>query len=383
MTTVTLEKIEITEQPLSGLKIALKRDVLLNALTLVVKSVSTRSTLPILSHFLIEAHEGRVSISATNLETAICLNVEAHVEADGVCTIGAKLLDRVKSLPRGSDVTIEVGERFVLSSGKRVFALNYCDASEFPTLPRVLDGEPITLAGDVLRQGIREVQFAAADDDSRPVFTSICMDIRKNKINLVTADSFRMAIRTIAYAGDRDVQLLIPVTSMRLLAEILPAHTDVEVTWNDKLSQVIFQAGALTVTSRLIEGTFPNYVGGIPKQHATVFTLGRADLEQILKAFLPFAKDSSNILKLFYAGEAVTFLAESENLGSVRDELPAVIEGDVGHVIFNILYIQDILKSVSSECFTFYLSGEARPAVIVALGRHDYRYVLMPMHPNR
>ena len=385
MTTMILEKSETTEQPVIGLKIALKRDVLLNALNLVIKSVSTRSTLPILAHFLIEAREGHVYLNATNLETGIRLKVDALVETDGVCAIPAKtLLDCVKTLPKNSDVSIEVGERFVLSCGKRVFKLNYFrDASEFPLLAHVLNSKPITILSDVLRTAIKEVQFAAADDDSRPVMASIGLHISENAINLVGACSFRMAVRSICHAGSQDVMLIIPIAAMRMLAEVLPKDTEVVITWNEKLSQVVFQADALTLVSRLIEGTFPNYAAAIPKQHATTFTLGRKDLEQIIKAFVPFARDSSNILKVFYAGEQVSFLAESEGLGSVRDELPAVIEGNDGHIIFNILYLSDVLKAVSDECFTFFLSGEARPAVIVPLGRDDYQYVLMPMSPNR
>lgn len=387
MSNITLEKTETAEQPQSGLKITLKRDVFLNALTLVNRSVSTRSTLPILAHFLIEAHGDLVSISATNLETGIRLRVDALVDQEGACAIDAKtLLTCVKALPKGSDITIEVGERFVLDCGKRVVALNHCrDASEFPTLPRALDSEPITLAGDILRTAIKEVQFAAADDYSRPVFSSIGVHVKKNAVNLVALDSFQVAVKTIAsIAGtESNVILLVPTATMRMLVDILPKGVDVEITWNKDLSQVIFEAGALTVVSRLVEGTFPNYAAAIPKQHATVFTLGRSDLEQIIKAFLPFAKDSSNMLNLFYAGEQVSFLAESEDLGSVRDELPAIIEGEDGRIIFNILYLQDVLKSVAAQCFTFFLSGETRPAVIVPLGRNDYQYVLMPMSPNR
>jgi DNA polymerase-3 subunit beta len=385
MTTITLEKIETTERPQTSLKISLKRDAFLNALMTVNRSVSTRSTLPILAHFLIEAHEGHVSISATNLETGIRLCVDAHIEHEGVCAIGAKtLLDCVKALPKGGDVTIEVGEHFVLSCGKRIFALNYWrDASEFPAFPRTLDSEPVAIAGDTLRTAIKEVEFAAANDDSRPVFTSMGVHIRKNAVNLVSMDGFRMAVRTVAHADDRNVMLLVPISAMRLLAEVTPKGVDVEITWNQKLSQVIFQAGPLTVVSRLIEGTFPKYSQAIPKEHRTVFTLGRKDLEQILKAFLPFAKDSSNMLKVFYTGESVTFLAESEDLGSVRDELSTIIEGEDGHIILNIVYLSEMLKAVQAQCFTFFLSGEARPALIVPLGRDDYQYVLMPMSKNR
>ncbi|MGH9821700.1 MAG: hypothetical protein ACREDR_00355 [Blastocatellia bacterium] len=136
--------------------------------------------------------------------------------------------------------------------------------------------------------------------------------------------------------------------------------------------------------TRLVEGAYPDYAAIIPTTHKTTLTLERKQLEQVLQAFKPFARDSANILKLsFTVWGAVAFHAESEDMGEADDELEANVDGEDGQIIFNLQLLADLLKYVPAESFAFYLSGPNKPGLILPAGRQDFGYTLMPMVPNR
>ncbi len=387
---------DTSEKPRVEMKFTAKQDDLLKVLTLVMKAESRRSTLPVLSHVLVATRPSELEgvpeqavFTCSNLETSISWQCDAEVERAGAFTIPAKpLLECVKTFSKGKRITVEVVEPCVhVQCGKRVFKLKGgMDASEFPTWDEMILGEgaPFALDTDILRQAIKEVQFAAADDDPRPVLNSICMHIQEERLSLAALDGFRMAVRTLTMptkVAKRDANILVPVASMRILAEIMPPACPVVVMWDKDKKQAVFQAGLVQVSTQLVEGTFPDYNAIIPRDPTASFTAPRHDLDQIVKAFKPFALDNSNIFKLSYnaAQGIVGCLAESEDLGEAYDEIDVPIEGPDGHIIFNIRYLIDVLKHVPVDSFVFKLTTEDKPGLITPLGRKDYSFVVMPI----
>lgn len=387
-------------RPPCTMKFSLTQDALLKVLTLVMKTTNPRSTLEVLGHFLmvtrpsaLENVPTQIIFTGTNLETGISIQVEAEVEREGAYTVPAKaLLDCVKTFPKGRPVTIEVQAPFVLvSCEKRKFKLRGgLDASEFPLLWQEMvlgEGAPYLIESETLRRAIKEVGFAAAADESRPVLTTVCMSVQEELVELVTADAFRIAKVSIPLPKKiegREATILVPVSSMRLLAEVMPADIPVIVAWDKSRARAVFQAGQVQLLTRLVEGTYPDYAAIIPKAHKTALTLERKQLEQVLQAFKPFAKDSENILKMsFTVWGAVAFHAESEGLGEADDELEADVDGEDGQIIFNLQLLADVLKFVPAETFTFYLSGPDKPGLILPAGRKDFGYTLMPMSTKR
>lgn len=391
---------DVPEKPPCEMKFTVKQDDLLKVLTLVMKAENRRSTLPVLSHVLVatrkvalEGVPAQVVLTCSNLETAISWQCDAEVGRAGAFTIPAKpLLECVKTFSKGKRITVEVVEpRVHVQCGKRVFKLKGgMDAGEFPTWNEMILGEcaPFALDTDILRQAIKEVQFAAADDDPRPVLNSICTHIQEETLTLAALDGFRMAVRTITMPtkiGKRDATILVPIASMRVLAEVMPPACPVVVLWDKDKKQAVFQAGLIQVSTQLVEGTFPNYNAILPKENTASFTAPRRDLDQIVKAFKPFALDNANIFKLSYHAEQGTVgcLAESEDLGEAYDEIEVPIEGPNGQIIFNIRYLIDVLKHVPVDSFVFKLTTEDKPGLITPLGRQDYSLVIMPMSRNR
>jgi DNA polymerase-3 subunit beta len=391
---------DIPEFPPCEMQFIMRQDDLLEVLTLVMKALSSRATLPVLSHVLVATRTSaldrmpaHVVFTCSNLETAISMQCNAEVVHEGAFTIPAKtLLECVKTFSKGGLITVEVMEPYVqVQCGKRLFKLKGgMHASEFPAWKEMIVGEgaPFALDTDLLRQAIKEVQFAAADDYSRPMLNCICMHIQEETLTLVTLDGCRMAVRTITMPTkmrERDASILVPVASMRILAEVMPNACPVVVVWNEDKSHVVFQAGWVQVSIRLVEGPYPNYRALTFKTNTASFTVPRKDLDQIVKAFKPFAQNNDNIFKLSYNKEKGTVgcLAASEDLGEAYDEIEVPVEGTDGHIIFDIRYLIDVLKHVPVDAFVFKLTTEDQPGLITPLGREDYSLALMPMRRNR
>jgi DNA polymerase III subunit beta len=371
-------------QPKDGTKFVLEREALLRSLELVMKTIPTRRGYPdILFHVQVQVESDHIILSGTNLVTGIVLQVPAQVEQTGTFTINARLLlDCVKTFPKAGAVSICVTSgKVVVASGKRVFTLkDATDGHDFPHIPDVVMENPCCIAADVLRQAVKEVQFAAGDMDGRVVYMAICMHVKEDEMSLVAFDNKRMAMRTLAlsYAPVRNEMVLVEAASWRLLCDVVPKDGEITIAWDKE--GAAFTCGHLRLVTRLIEGTYPDYTDALPKSHKTTFTLSRSALVSLLNAFRPFTRDSSNILKIFYAPSgSVTFKASSDDLGEVSDELAVEVIGEGGEVFLNAEYVADVLKYVPEESFRFSLSGYGKPCLMTPVGRNDYKAVVMPM----
>ena len=311
-------------KPTCAASFSLPQPELLQALSTVMKSIPTRRGYPdILFHVQVQAESDHVTLSGTNLATGIVLRVDAQVEQTGIFTINARtLLDCVKSFPKAGSVTLEVKDgRVNVTSGKRNFSLkDTTDAAEFPKFPDSMMARPCVIAADTLRQAVKEVQYAAAIDDSRPIYLAVCMHVLPDSMNLVAMDNKRMAIRTLALpsVSGRDQVVMVEADVWRLLCDVMPKGSTVSIAWDKERAS--WSVGNLRLVARLISGTYPDYTVPLPTSHKTTFTLGRNTLVSLLNAFRPFTRDSSDILQLFYAPSGlVTFKACSDDLwGSER-----------------------------------------------------------------
>jgi DNA polymerase III subunit beta len=385
--------IEATElcdsTPEGEMKFSLQQDVLLETIKLAMKSASPRSTLPILGNVLLVAHQNQITVTSTNFSTGISLCIPAEVEHDGAFTIPAKpLLECIKTFPKGKRVTIEVNERVVVTCGTRTFALKGGTvANEFPKLWGELipgPGSPCVINSTLLRQAIKEVEsFADEDDSERPVFESVCLHVRPDQLDLIAADRFRFAARTIRQVttpADCDEVILVPVGAMHFLCEAIPqGDAPVVIAWDDKRSRIIFQTGSIQVTARLICGTFPNHEEHIPQAHQTTCTIKHDDLSQALKAFKIFL--ANNILRIsILSSGSVLLKAKDEDLGDATERIKAEVTGDDAEIIFNGQQLADILK-VKAPAYTFFVpENVAQAAAIRPTERDDCLFVLMLMH---
>ncbi len=392
--------LDVPEKALCEMKFTVLQDNLLSVLTLVMKAVSGRSTVPILSHVLvatcpseIDGRPAHVVFTCSNGKTSISSQCDAKVAHAGVFTIPARpLLESVKTFSKGTSITVEIVEtRVHVYSDKHMFRLKGgTDAGKFPICNEMIVGEgvPFALNTDVLRQAMKEVQFATAESDPRPECAAVCVHIQEETLTLAATDGFRLAVRTITMPTTirkREASILVPVSSLRLLMEVMPHSCQVVVQWNKARSQAIFQAGHVQVAFPLIDGKMPTYTAIIPTARTISFTLLRADLNQIVKTFKVFAQDPTTLFTLTAHKEvgSIGCLAASQELGEASDEIDALIEGEDGEMVFPLRDLIDLLKYVPVDAFVFRLTTEDNAGVITPLGREDYSFVLRPMNHNR
>lgn len=378
------------------MKITCKQQDLSRGLSTVSHAVSSRSTLPILANILLTTDQGRLKLSATNLEIGINCWVDAQIIEEGTTTVPAKLItDFVNSLPQ-KDVEITVPEESHTMSIKSLRSsanIKGMDPSEYPLIPSSEGGEsPIILDAALLKEMINEVAFAAADDDTRPVFTGVLVQLREENLTFASADAFRLALRIAPLPntdGNRE-DILIPAKTLTELARILPSEGSVQMIVTPNRSQVLFHAEQVDLVSRLIEGTFPNFRNIIPKDHTTRAIVQTREFAEAVKPAALFARTSSNIARIKIAGPesgeeagSVTIEATAEDIGDNVNTINAVVDGPELQIIFNVKYLVDVLNVIDTPEVAIEVTSANKPGVIRPISAADYTYVIMPMQTNR
>ncbi len=377
------------------MKITCKQQDLSRGLSVVGHAVSNRSTLPILANILMATDQGRLKLSATNLEIGINCWIDAEITEDGATTVPAKtFIDLVSSLTQGqvSLIVPEDSHTVNVKSEKSNATIKGMDPSEFPLIPSAEGDEaPIILDTAQLKEMIAQVVFAAADEDSRPVLTGILVEVNNEKVSFAAADSFRLALRVTALSGHDDTHssILIPSRTLSELGRILPSEGSVQMVVTPNRSQVLFHTDQIDLVSRLIEGTFPNIRAAIPKEYTTRAVVETKELAAAVKTVTPFARDNSNITRVKISGGdgtepgSLTIEATAEDVGSNITTINAAVDGPEQQIIFNVKYLADILQVMDTPEVALELTSAARPGVVKPVSAADYTYVIMPMSSNR
>jgi DNA polymerase III subunit beta len=380
------------------MKITCKQQDLAKGLSVVGHAVSTRTTLPILSHILLATEGDQLRLSATNLDIGITCHIPAQVKDEGMTTVPAKLFtDLITNLPPASiELALAVETQSLKVSSQRSQAtIRGMDPADFPAIPSAEGGEPpVSLDTATLREMINQTTFAAATDDARPVFTGVLARVQSNTLTFASADSFRLALRRESLPGaSTSGDVLIPARALNELARILPAEGSVQMLVTPNRNQVLFEAEGIKLVSSLIVGQFPNFESILPKNYATRAAINTADFRQAAKRVALFARDSSNIVRLrIDAGEnggitpgTVTLAANADDLGDAMEPLVAAVDGAGLEVIFNVKYLTDVLAVIDTEEVALELNSPDKPGVVKPNGASsgEYLYIIMPMHNAR
>ncbi|MCS6889280.1 MAG: DNA polymerase III subunit beta [Chloroflexus sp.] len=375
------------------MKLTCMQDDLKRGLAAVGHAVAGKSsTLPVLSNVLLSTDEGRLKLTATNLEVGINRWIGAQVLQDGAVAVPAKLLaDVVGGLPNDKVTLTLDGKTQTLrvECGRFVSNIKGVDADEFPSLPSVSARAPlVSLPAEVWREAIEQVAFAAASDESRPILTGVLVRTRDQQITLVAADGFRLAMRAIAMPEPvaHAVDCLIPARTLSELARIIgDAEAEVAMVYTPGGSHVLFHTENIEVVSRLIEGRFPDFERIIPQQYLTRTVLDSSELAKAVKLASFFAGASQNVVKLKIepAGEfgpgRVILSANSAELGDNTSELDGSVTGEGGMIALNVKFLADAIAAVGSNQIAFEMQSAQSPAVFKPVGQDGYIHIVMPM----
>ncbi len=373
------------------MKLSCLQENLNRGLGIVGRAVATRTTLPITNNVLLSAEEGRLKLVATNLEMAISCWIGAKIEEEGAITVPARLLTEfVSSLP--SD-TIAVNlspqtKTLELKCARFEARISGVDAKEFPPVPSIDDGITTKIEVDALRQGINQVVFAAATEESRPVLTGVDAQFDGDTLTLAAADGFRLAVLTLPITNSisQKTEVIIPARTLTELNRLIGDQEEpVDITLNPGKSQVLFRLKDVELISQLVQGAFPNYSQLIPKSYNTRVIVNKDDFLRATKTASIFARDGSGIVRLVITpgSEAnpgkISVSARSEEIGDDVGEIDATVEGDDSKIAFNGKYLTDVLSVLHEAQVALETTSPSSPGLIRPVGMDNYTHVVMPM----
>jgi len=360
-------------------------------LSLVGRAAATRTTLPITNNVLLATDQSRLKLAATNLEMAISCWIGAKIEEEGAITVPARLLTEfIGSLPNDK-INISLSPKtktLGLKCARFEARISGVDAKDFPPIPKVEDGITTKVEVEALHQGIGQVVFAAATDESRPVLTGVDAKFNGDLLTLAAADGFRLAVYKLPLAVpiEQETTVIIPA---RTLAELNRLATDqeeaIEITVSSQKSQILFRLKNIELVSQLVQGTFPQYAQLIPQSYNTRAVVDVAQFLGATKTATIFARDGSGIVRLVIAPGSetapgkLTVSARSEEIGDDVGEIDATVQGEEAKIAFNGKYLTDVLSVLREPQVALEVTNPSSPGVIRPMGVDNYIHVIMPM----
>jgi DNA polymerase III subunit beta len=374
------------------MKVSVLQENLAHGLSIVARAVSPRSTLPVLGNILLATDEGRLRLSATNLELGITCWIGAKIEEEGSTTVPARTFtDLIGTLPPDQvnmNLTIQTQNMHV-QCGSSNTDLKCIDAQEFPPMP-VPDLEGgIQINVTDLKEMIQQVVFSASTDEARPILTGVLMTVEGNEMTLASADGFRLSVRSaeLSTTLSSPLSAVIPARALSELSRISSDGKDtVTMVLPPRSGRVIFRTKDAELVSQLIEGTFPDYQQIIPHGHQTRTVLSTSAFLKACKQAEIFAREGSLIARVSITpgGElqpgTVEISGQSEETGSNETVVDASIEGPQILIAFNVRYLREVLDVVKTPNVALETSVDTSPGVIRPMGDSNFLHVIMPMH---
>jgi DNA polymerase-3 subunit beta len=364
----------------SGMKVTCQRDDLAQRLATVARAVSTRSSVQVLLGVLLRAEAGKLELAATDMELSLRTSFDADVEGEGAVVVPGRLLvDLVRLLP-AEEVSFEhrAEEGVVrLECGPASYRLNTYSVEDFPRLPEVDLLQTFGVDRAALLDTVSRVSRSASRDESRPVLTGILVRFEGGKVVMAATDSYRLSVKESALEGAAppDLEAIVPARALGELARIATAGEAVELGVHE--NQVVFNAGDVWLTTRRIDGQFPNYRQLVPETFEHEVVLPRGELLDVVRRTAVLAVRNSPLRLRFAEGE-LTISAQSQDVGEARESLPAAYAGEPMEIGFNAEFLRDGIESVTSDDVTLKLISPLRPGLITG-GTDDFWYLIMPI----
>ncbi len=361
----------------TGLKITVSRDELVAKLGVVSRAVSSRGTVQVLSGILLSAEAGTLSLAATDMELSLRTTLDGQVEGDGAVVVPGKLLVDLARLLPDNEVTLEYSPAegvAHVTSGSASYRLNTYSAEDFPRLP-TLDAQLHAIDREALLETIARVARSASRDESRPVLTGILVRFEAGKLVMVATDSYRLSVKeTELAAAAPELEAIIPARALQELSRLAGGET-VELGVHE--NHVVFGTGDAWLTTRRIDGQFPNYRQLLPETFEVELTIARAELGDVVRRVSVMAQRNSPLRLRFAEGE-LTVSAQTQDVGEAKESLPVSYTGEEFVIGFNADFLRDGVDSIIGDDVQVKLINPLRPAILVDPAG-DFTYLIMPI----
>ena len=363
----------------TGLKITVSKDELVQALGVVSRAVSNRTSVQILSGILLEASGGELRVAATDMELSLRATIAAQIDGDGSIVLPGKTLVDIARLLPSEEVTIEhrQSESVVhVTAGTASYTLHTYNPEDFPRLPDVTAVQTFPVDRESLLETIGLVARAASRDESRPVLTGVLVSFTGGKLVMAATDSYRLAVKETELDGTvPELEAIVPSRALTELARIATSGDTVEVGVHE--NQVLFSTDGAWLTTRRIDGQFPNYRQLLPEAFEHELTIPRVELLEVVRRASVMIQRATPLQLRFAEGE-LTVIARTHEVGESKESMPIGFTGDTLEIGFNADFLRDGLESMDGDDVRFKLISPLRPAVIQGEG-DDFTYLVMPI----
>ena len=370
------------------MKFSILQENLNKGLNITNRFIVSKAQLSILSNILIKTDQGRIKLSATNLEIGINLWLGAKIQKEGEICVPARILtEYITSLPP-QKIDLE-NKKNLLEVNSDSYNANFVSlpSVEFPAIPTLKKKPEISLNLKDLAKSISQVTFASTQDEGRPALTGVLIKTTKDGLVLVATDGYRLSLKEIKGIKGLDKlskqkEILIPARALTEVGKIIgedKENNDLGMSISKESNQVIFSTSNVEVISRLIEGKFPDFERIIPDKNITKVTVDTESFFQAVKSASIFARESSNIIQFEINNSQMEIISNSPQVGENRIKLEVKTEGKGGKIAFNSRYLLDLLNNLKSELLTFEMSSSLSPGVFKPADDKSYLHVIMPI----
>lgn len=373
------------------MKVIILQENLNKGLAVVSRIITPRPTLPILSNIFLTAKEGKLKLTATNLEMSINLCLPAKKEIEGSLTVPAKeLTEFVASLP-AEKITLEAKkEKLYLKSPGYQAVFNGLSALEYPAVPSLLDKtkssavkQEFILEAKEFITAVQSVCFSASIDETRPVLTGVRLSFTTGQMQMVATDGYRLSLKKTQIKEKIKIPFLIlPAKTLLEIVKIIQSEkeeTIIKISIMKDAGQIIFSFGETEIATRLIEGEFPDFEKIIPSHQENKATIDKEEFNQAIKACAIFSRRSANIIKLNFSNDELIIKANAPELGENEVQLGIKYQGESMQIAFNYRFLQDFINNFTYDSFILELLGPLKPGVFKSTKDNSFLHVIMPV----
>jgi DNA polymerase III subunit beta len=362
------------------MKFVCSKSELLEGISAVQKAVTGKTTLPILEGILITAKNGELLLTATDLDLGIETKILSEVLQNGSVVLNSRLFGEIiRKLP-DMDIEIQIDNTYnaTILCDKSKFSLVGQSPDEYPELPVINENIMYNLPQDLLKNMIRQVTFAAAQDETRPILTGVLFEVRDRVLSMVALDAYRLALRRSNIDSLSEINAVIPGKTLNEVGKLL-LFSDEDVSITFTTNHILFSIGKTRVISRLLDGEFIKYRQIIPEEYKLRIKVNTRNLlDSIERASLLGKEGKTNLIKMDIKDENIVITSNSQ-LGNVYEEIPIVLEGTGLQIAFNSKYFIDVLKIIDVEEVYLEFSSSVSPCLLKIDENSDYTYLILPV----
>lgn len=363
------------------------QEIFSKALSITSRFSGGKVQLPVLANVLISAKGNKITLSATNLETSVIVNVGAKVKSEGEITVPSKIIyEIVSNLPSGPIEIKGKEEKLSISTSDYNSEILGMNASDFPKIPSSIGKNSFSISSEDLFDAIQKVLFSVSNDETRPVLTGVLLILKKGEITFVSTDGFRLSqkkVKNQENVGEEE-RIIIPKSALFELSKLASEDKDIKFSFDKNENQIVFLAGEYVLSSRIIQGEFPDFERIIPKESLISVEADREELSRAVKLSSVFAKDSANITKLLLGKDVIEISAESSQSGNQKIKVDSKLNKGKDStekfiIAYNYRFLEEFLNAASGDTVIMEFSDPSAPGLFLDPTDKNYLHIIMPV----